>query len=218
MSVNQSNLDNPTLRKFFLQGVKFEVKKGEYVIRPEEEPSGIFYIESGHIKATNNTKYGEENLLVIRKHGEIFPLIWVITGDNRRVGYVAHTDSVVYRRTQEELEAMSHDSPDALREILLVTTIMYQTQAERVNSLVYRTVRERVAYFLLTLTRRFGVKTKAGILIDIPLTRSDIAASVSATRETVSRELSGFMRKGIVVQEDGNKILVSKVEDLKKII
>ncbi len=205
------------LGDFFAAGTKLEFSRGEYIIRPEETPSGVFYIESGYIKACNTTKYGEENLLVVRKHAEVFPLIWVMTGDNRSVGYVAHTDAVVYKRSVQDLERLLESSTDALKEVLHVTTAMYQSQAERVNSLAYRTVRERVAYFLLTLSRRFGKEDKQGVLIELPLTRADIASSISATRETVSREFSKLTKKDVIAQQSG-RIIITDKEYLESII
>jgi hypothetical protein len=59
----------------FHSGTKLTYKKGEFIIRPNETPSGVFYIEEGIVKAFDITKYGEENLLIIRKEQEVFPLI-----------------------------------------------------------------------------------------------------------------------------------------------
>src|ERR1700712_1594638 len=72
---------------FRKDGRKLTYKKGEFVIRPGETPSGVFYIYQGLVKAYDITKYGEENLLIIRKADELFPLIWAITGQERQVIY-----------------------------------------------------------------------------------------------------------------------------------
>ena len=71
----------------FKRGTRLTYKKGEYIIRPGETLSAVFYIESGIVKAYDITKYGEENLLSIRKSHEIFPLIWANTGKGRSVIY-----------------------------------------------------------------------------------------------------------------------------------
>jgi hypothetical protein len=51
----------------FKGGTKLTYRKGEFIIRPSESPNAVYYIESGLVKAYNITKYGEENLLIIRK-------------------------------------------------------------------------------------------------------------------------------------------------------
>jgi hypothetical protein len=68
----------------FKRGSCLTYKKGEYIIRPGETLSAVFYIESGIVKAYDITKYGEENLLSLRKSHEIFPLIWANTGKGPR--------------------------------------------------------------------------------------------------------------------------------------
>jgi hypothetical protein len=45
----------------FKGGTKLTYRKGEFIIRPGETPSAVFYIETGLVKAYNITKYGEEN-------------------------------------------------------------------------------------------------------------------------------------------------------------
>src|SRR5688572_6150826 len=78
-----------TFIDLFRQGTKLTYKKGEYIIRPGEAPANVFYIEKGLVKAFDISKYGEENLLIIRKEEEIFPLIWAITGQERHIIYQA---------------------------------------------------------------------------------------------------------------------------------
>lgn len=215
MAVRTASSD--ALRQFFTEGTALTYAKGEFIIRPEDQPSGVFYIESGFVKSVSATKYGEENLLVIRKPGEVFPLIWRLTGDNSNIGYEAHTSVTVRRRSHEDLDQALQSSQELLCAMLEITTVMYQTQAERVSSLVYRTVRERMAYFLCAMAQRFGVPHPDGVMIDIPLTRNELASSISATRETISREFSTLARKGIVAQKDG-RIVITDKDRLKQLL
>src|SRR3954466_9974375 len=89
------------LVKLFHGGTKLTYKKGEYVIRPGEAPSAVFYIETGLVKAYNISKYGEENLLIIRKEHEIFPLIWALTSSERDIIYQTMDSSVLWRIDQQ---------------------------------------------------------------------------------------------------------------------
>src|ERR1700722_17189576 len=86
-----------SLVELFVGGTKLKYKKGEFVIRPGQAPTGVFYIESGLVKAYDITKYGEENLLIIRKEKEIFPLIWAITGKERHIIYETLSDTVLFQ-------------------------------------------------------------------------------------------------------------------------
>lgn len=182
----------------FKKGTRLTYGKGEYIIRPGESPAHIFYIEEGLVKAFNISKYGEENLLIIRKTHEIFPLIWAITGQGRSIIYQALSPTTVWRIDREEFNEFLRKQPGALYPFLDLIIEQYQMHSERILNLEYRSVRERLVSFLLTMALRFGTKTEAGIVIDVPLKQQDIASSINASRETTSRELSMLERKGLV--------------------
>ena len=82
---------------FFKSHTRLQYKKGETIIRPEDDPSGIFLIEWGFIKAYTITKYGEENVLLVRGQGGIFPMIWLFTDEHRHVSYEAMEDAGISR-------------------------------------------------------------------------------------------------------------------------
>ncbi len=183
---------------FRSQGKEFSYKKGEFIIRPGETPPGIFYIYKGLVKAYDITKYGEENLLIVRKEHELFPLIWAITGQERQVIYEALASTTVWRISRDQFTDYMQSHPEALAPLLDMTIEMYRLHSERILNLEYRSVRERIISFLLTMSRRFGRPTDNGTLIDVPLRHQDIASSINASRETASRELIALERKGLI--------------------
>ena len=185
----------------FKGGTKLSYKKGEYIVRPGEAPSAVFYIESGLVKAYNISKYGEENLLIIRKEHEIFPLIWAITNSERDIIYQAMDASVIWRISQTVYLDFLHSHPSALPPILDMVTEMYRIHSERILNLEYRTVRERLVSFLLTMADRFGHQNDEGLVIQVPLRHQDIASSINASRETASREIAVLERKGLIANK-----------------
>jgi CRP-like cAMP-binding protein len=149
----------------FKGGTKLTYRKGEFIIRPGETPSAVFYIETGLVKAYNITKYGEENLPFLHNH------------------------------------------PAALPPLLDMVTEMYRIHSERLLNLEYRTVRERLVSFLLTMSTRFGKETKEGLVIEVPLRHQDIASSINASRETASREIAVLERKELIKNKNSFIIL-----------
>lgn len=195
------------LVKLFKGGTKLTYRKGEFIIRPGEAPSAVFYIEEGLVKAYNISKYGEENLLIIRKDHEIFPLIWAITGQERDIIYQAMVPSTVWRLSPQTYLSFLHNHPAALPPLLDMVTEMYRIHSERLLNLEYRTVRERLISFLLTMANRFGSESDEGTIIEAPLRHQDIASSINASRETASREIAALERKGLIKSKNGNIIL-----------
>jgi CRP/FNR family transcriptional regulator len=200
---------------FRTRGLKQSFRKGDFVIRPGETPNGIFYIHQGLVKAYDITKYNEENLLIMRKDEEVFPLIWAITGQERHVIYQALAPTITWQISRETFLEYMEKNPEALAPLLDMTIEMYRLHSERILNLEYRTVRERIISFLLTMSHRFGKTTPDGVLIEAPLRHQDIASSVNATRETTSRELSALEKKGLLTNKQ-SYILLRDVEALTK--
>jgi CRP/FNR family cyclic AMP-dependent transcriptional regulator len=186
------------LVKLFKSGTKLTYRRGEYVIRPGEQPNNVFFIEEGLVKAYNISKYGEENLLIIRKDQEVFPLIWALTGQEREIIYQAISPTVLWRIDRQKYTDFLQKNPGNVFPILDMVTEMYRIHSERLLNLEYRTVRERLVSFLLTMSNRFGKETPGGLMIDAPLRQQDIASSINASRETASRELSVLERKNLI--------------------
>lgn len=202
------------LVSLFHSGTKLTYRKGEFVIRPGETPNSVFYIESGLVKAFNISKYGEENLLIIRKSHEIFPLIWALTGQERDINYQALTPTVIWRLHPKKYTTFLNTHPDALRPVMDMVTEMYRLHSERLLNLEYRTVRERLISFLLLMYERFGEETAEGMLINVPLRHQDIGSSINASRETASRELAALERKGLIRNKQSS-IVLKDIEALK---
>jgi len=202
-----------TLREAFLRGRHLTFQKGEFIIRPGDTPPGVFFIESGLVKAYDITKYGEENLLIIRREEEVFPLIWAVNGQERSVIYQTLTPTSLWRISRKEfLEEIANT--ESLQTVLNMTIEMYRLHSERIINLEYRSVRERLISFMLTMSSRFGKPCPDGIVIDLPLRQQDIASSINSSRETTSRELSLLERKGLIKTSPQN-IILKDIEKLK---
>ncbi|AZN29527.1 Crp/Fnr family transcriptional regulator [Flaviflexus salsibiostraticola] len=61
-----------------------------------------------------------------------------------------------------------------------------------------RPVPQRLADVLLMLMRKVGRRDEEGILIDLPLSRVDLAAMAGSTPESVSRTMSRWKAQGII--------------------
>ncbi len=203
------------LINLFHQGTRQLYGKGEYIIRPGSPPGGVFYILSGLVKAYDITKYGEENLLIIRKPGEILGLTWALTGQDRHIIYSTLAPTTLLQISREQFTDFLHTNPKAALPLLDMLVDMYRLHSERILNLEYRTVRERLVSFLLTTSRRFGKETEEGLVLEVPLRHQDIASSISATRETAGRELSAMERQGLLTSAQ-SRIVLKDIPRLRK--
>ena len=99
---------------------------------------------------------------------------------------------------------MTLDELDAAREWMLI--------------LGRKTAREKIASFLSIIARREtapdGGEVGSNVSFELPLTREAMADYLGLTLETVSRQISGLKRDGIIQLEGKRRILVSDFNDL----
>jgi len=73
----------------------------------------------------------------------------------------------------------------------------------------------RMAGLLLRLLKREGKPHKKGIILDLQLTRQEMASMIGTSRETVARVLSRFQKDGILLLEK-QKIIILDAEQLQE--
>ena len=84
---------------------------------------------------------------------------------------------------------------------------------DKLVSIAQKSVRERLAATLLMLKETYGMEGENSELIDIALSREDLANIIGTATETVIRLLSEFKSQKIISLE-GKKIKVLKPQDL----
>jgi CRP-like cAMP-binding protein len=77
-------------------------------------------------------------------------------------------------------------------------------------------VEHRVAHAMLRLVSQSGRKVEAGVLVDFPVTRQEIAEVSGTTLHSVSRVLSAWENAGLVVV-GRQKVIVCDLERLSRI-
>jgi CRP/FNR family transcriptional regulator len=80
-----------------------------------------------------------------------------------------------------------------------------------------RTATERVAAFLLTISRRNARRGEDGSLIILPMTRTDIGDLLALTIETVSRVFSSLRRERIIDLAQSCEVRIRDMESLERL-
>lgn len=202
------------LLEYFEKGKELSFGKDEIILRPYEESGGVYMLLSGFVSAYTITNYGETNLLVINKPGELFPLASTLRGLQSSLYRQAKTDVVLRRVSRAAfLSSMSANNiiANAVNRQLLDLAAIYE---DRVKQLEFRTARERVMASFYIMSTRYGQPHADGILLAVPITHQDIADMLNMTRETASREIERLVRQG-VIQQVNRQIIIRNLTPLK---
>jgi CRP/FNR family cyclic AMP-dependent transcriptional regulator len=194
---------NESIDAHFDEGTTKRYLKNEIIVQGDEEPSGVFFILEGYVKAYSISQLGQQNLLLIQGEHEILPLPWALDGP-QKVGifYEAISDVTVKRTSKAELRVSMGSNHWLAEQILRQLVDAFTVYAQRIQNLGFRLPRERIIACLLDLSTRFGEKNGSSIIINAPITHQDIADSTNMTRETASRTVELLFKDKLVHQEN----------------
>ena len=199
---------------FFQDQKLLRFKRGEVILRPDYLNPGIYYIEKGYVKVYSISLDGEEKIHLIFKAGDLFPLLWVFKDINREVFYEAIVDVFARRSTRDIFLKYLNESPVASRELVGKVLTISNVYVDRIGDLEYIKSYPRLVSHLISLSARFGIKNGKKIIVDVPLTHREIAASINMTRETASRDIEELERRELISIR-GKYITILDVKKLK---
>ena len=208
--MNTNAIHSQQLFKFFSKGKLLRYKKGDIILRPEDQPKGIYFISKGYVKSYIITEWGDEKIISIYKSGEFFPIFYIFDQKPITKFYEAMSNVQIY--TIGRVYILKYLQKN--KELLLAFTIniaqLLEFCYERIDNLEYTKAHARFCSRLLTLSERFGENINNTIIIKAPITHHDIAASIAMSRETASREFELLKKKGIVTLQNHYIVIKDK--------
>ena len=192
-------------------------KKGEMLIRADDDPQGIFCLTKGYVRQYTISTSGNELSLHILKPISYFPMVWAINGTPNVYFYEALTAVEVGRASKEEVVSFIKDKPDLLFALMSELLEDYAETLTRVEHLVFSDAHRRVLSVLIYIAKHFGVPQGKGILVNYRFTQADIATLVGVARETASIELVKLEKMGLIEYVD-HSMLFRDIEKLKCIL
>lgn len=192
-----------SISSYFSDGITLKFKTGETIIPGINEPSGIFLIKEGFVKAYSTSHDGHTNLLLIHEAGEFMPLPWALDGIHTTgLSYKAMSKVIAIKSSKDKLHGAMGNNMWLTQEILNQAVNVIALYTQRIQTLEFRSARGRVIAELLFFAKRFGKSHGVQIRIEAPITHQDIADSININRETASRALELLTEEGLIGQED----------------
>lgn len=163
------------------------------------EPATTFYVlVQGEAKLTHVTPEGNQMLMRFAGPGECFGGVAALSSAVYPLSAQAVEDCLALVWDGKTLAGLMERYPRIALNMLEVMVGHYRRLLDRYQELATERVEQRVARALLRLARQVGQKEEDGILIDLPLSREDLADMTGTTLYTVSRILSRWEHRGLV--------------------
>ena len=157
------------------------------------------------------TKDGYEQLLYVVSEGDYLGDLSLLKKGicTNNAETLEETTLCILRK--EDLDILLRKSPELALKIMEVFHDRIVTLESLLLTLGIKEVESRLAGLLVSFIKNFGTPSDRGILLDIPLSREDIANHIGTSRETVSRKLSIMQDDGIIELIGYKKIVIKDI-------
>lgn len=205
---------NPKLDKFFQRFKFMRFQKKEIILRPDEEPSGIYYLKKGLVRQSAISKTGEVLIMHIFRPGSFFQMMWAINHTPNTYLYEAITPVEVFLAPGRAVSEFIKKDPELLYDLTSRLLKGLDGFLKRMEYLVFDSAYFKTAALISYYARNFGAKNKTGIVIDVPLSHREIASWVGIARETVSLHMENLEKKGLISYH-GRTLIINNLAGLE---
>lgn len=189
-------------------------RRGEVLFHEGDPGDALFVVASGAVKVVVPSEDGEEAILATLRRGDFLGELALLDGAPRSASAVALEATETLALPRDQFRALVASEP-AIRDALLAAlTAELRRLTSHVAELHFLDLTGRLAARLTRLANEHGERLPDGsIRMDAPLTQSDLASMIGATRQSVNKLLGEFEAEGLLRLER-DSIVVPNLERL----
>ncbi|WP_156255164.1 Crp/Fnr family transcriptional regulator [Sandarakinorhabdus oryzae] len=191
-------------------GVQRSLARGETLVRAGDPAPICANIQSGLLKISQISPAGQEMIIGLLWPGDFIGTPFM--GDAAppaQHDIVALTPVSLCQFPQAIMERALADHPMMERQLLRRTFTALGDVRGRISRLARATAQARVAGFLLETAHRQGDDDgETMLIIELPLSRGEIADLLGLTIETVSRQIGKLKHAGVIGLPGGRRIAI----------
>ncbi len=210
-----SDLPEETIKLIEKIGTKKMYKKNDVVLMEEEAGTALFVIINGKVKVARSSGDGREVILTILSESDFFGEMAILDGLTRSATVTATEDSELFLIQRNDFLNLLREFPEISISLLQELTKRLRSADAKIKALSLKDAEGKVATVILQLADDIGKIKHGRVEIEkLPL-QQDLANMAGTSRETISRTLHSFAKKGLI-ELDGTKLSILDYEKFKE--
>jgi len=174
-----------------------DYERGRHVFNIGDRCRNLYVVQKGSLKSWVTTLHGHVQVLGFHLPGEIIGLDGLDSLRHQStVEPLEH--SVICRLPYEDLENVAARIPSLHRQLLRVISREIIIEHEHIMMMSSRPAIERVALFLQVLAQRRTLRGHPPRLLELSMSRADLANYLALASETVSRMLTTLQTRNFI--------------------
>ena len=209
-----SELEENELGFVAQRAVQRRYSTGEIVFSEGEPCSGLYVVESGHVRIFKSSASGREQVLSIDGPGSSIAELPVFDGGTYPASVAAIDNVSLLFVSKQNFQALCLAHPQVALKVLRVVGARLRRLVGIIEELSFTTVRHRLASFLLRLAQSEGKRSAEGVEITLPVSNQELASQIGTVRELVSRNFSRLQAEGML-KIDGRSVTIRNLKALE---
>ena len=211
-----SDLDEGTIDQISKLGARKSFSKDSVVLFEHETGSALFVIVNGKVKISRVSTDGKEVILTILNESDFFGEMAILDGLSRSANVTAMEDSELFIIQRSEFLNLLQNHPEISISLLQELTQRLRAADMKIKSLSLKDAEGKVATVILQLADDMGRIKQGTVEIEKLPFQHDLANMAGTSRETISRTLHTFAKKGLVELE-GSRLRILDYEKFKEL-
>lgn len=202
--------DHSLAAAFEMMGASLNFERNVEIYGEEEPSEYLYQVVRGAVRTYKVLQDGRRQIGAFHLPGDVFGLE---AGDAHAFSAEAIADSVIRVAKRSAIVAMAARDSELAVDLLARTAGSLRKAQEHMLLLGRKNAEERVATFLLDMGRRASTDH----VIELPMSRQDMADYLGLTIETISRTLTQLESKAVIELPSSRRILVRSRGSLQRL-
>jgi CRP/FNR family transcriptional regulator, anaerobic regulatory protein len=213
-----SSLDKNERKQVVSLIIQKKFEKDSLIISEGSIPQNLIIISRGKIKVYGYSQDGKEQIMYILTDGDFFGARSLIHEQKADFNLQAMENTRVCMIERREFQKLLVKFPGISIKIMEVLCDRLEKMESLVRKISPKDVDSRINMMLLELSQKYGRKHSSGILLELPMSREEMANYIGVARETVSRKLTSLKYEGIIEMIGTKRIIILNEEALESSI
>jgi len=188
--------------------------RGAFVFLQGDPGDRVFAIVDGLVKVTVTSEQGDEMLLVTLGPPATFGELALVDGQPRSANVEVMEEATLLSLTRGEFFDLARQHPALFENLLRTLSGVLRRLTDQAADFVFLDLLGRVAKLLVRLAADHG-DPAGDAVVELPLTQSDIARMVGASRQSVNQALRTLEKVGCI-EIRGRELMVKDPAYLRR--
>jgi CRP-like cAMP-binding protein len=203
-------------RSVALEMREVQFAPGQIVFGRGDPGRDIYLVAEGRVRLSVLTPEGRELSFAHAEPGQIFGEIAVLDGGLRTADATAVSKVVAQTLSKSALMRLIEASAPLREAVIRFLCNRVREADQQLEGIALYPIEVRLARFFLAATRQKGaVKPGSRVTLDLPISQSELALLIGASRPKVNAALALLQDSGAIVRND--KALICNIDELENI-